>query len=101
MPKGQSLTRYQQGIVKRYYEHADDAAIQRLSELVSEIFLVPAGKPADALWKRAETALARTAIAKERAAAVVVSRDVKALAGLVADLSPGGKLAGVPRQHQS
>ena len=39
MAKHQNLSAYQQKIVKRYYEHADSITIQKLQELVSELYL--------------------------------------------------------------
>lgn len=93
MAKGQHLSKYQEGIVRRYYEHQDSVVSQKLSELVSEIYLAGPGKQADKLWKSVETALAKTPIDPKKIAAILESRDVKALARVVADLSPGGKLA--------
>jgi hypothetical protein len=92
MAKGQHLSRYQQGIVKRYYEHMDAATSQKLAELVSEIYLADGENAASKLWKSAATALAKTPAEPEKVAKIVASRDVKALAALVADLSPGGRL---------
>lgn len=94
MAKGQHLSAYQQGIVRRHYEHADTVAVQRLSELVSDIYLATGAKQVEKLWKSVEAALAKTPAPAARAAALVAARDVKGLAVLVADLSPGGRLAG-------
>lgn len=93
MPKGQPLTPYQQAIVRRHYQYQDAAAAQRLSELVSEIYLATTAKQADKLWKSVETYLAKTPAQPDRIARIVQSRDAKDLARLVSDLAPGGRLS--------
>ena len=86
MAKGQDLSRHQRGIVNRYYEHRDTIMAQKLSELVSDLYLAE-GKKAEALWKRVETALNNTAADPKRIAAVVGERDLGALAELASELS--------------
>lgn len=86
MPKGQPLTAYQQGIVKRYYEHKDGVLTQKLQELVSELYLADSPKKAEKLWKSAETALAGLKLDAAKVKAVVAARDVKGLAELIAKL---------------
>src|SRR5262245_61514636 len=54
-------TPYQKKIIKRYYDHADDIGYQRLSELVSELYLAE-GKKLDSLWKQVEKALAKVKV---------------------------------------
>ncbi|MBL8746353.1 MAG: hypothetical protein JNK58_08365 [Phycisphaerae bacterium] len=93
MAKGQHLSAYQKGIVKRYYEHQDTVLTQRLSELVSEVYLATGEKQADKLWKSVEQALAKTPVEPARIGKILATRDVKELARAVADLSPGGRLA--------
>lgn len=86
MAKRPDLTRHQKGIVNRYYEHLDTITITKLQEAVSELYLAE-GKAADRIWKRVETALARTGAADAAVRAVLEKRDVKALAELVARLA--------------
>lgn len=93
MAKGQHLSGYQRGIVKRYYEHQDTVSTQKLSELVSEIYLASGEKQAEKLWKSVELALNKTPAEPARIAKILATRDVKELARVVADLSPGGRLA--------
>ena len=85
MAKGQHLSRYQKGIVNRYYEHQDTILLNRLSEIVSELYLAE-GKAADRLWKRAATALEASKMETKRFAAVVEKRDVEGLARVVGDM---------------
>lgn len=86
MAKRPDLTSTQRKIVSRYYEHLDTITVQKLAESVSELYLAE-GKAADKLWKRVETALAKTSAGDARVRQILTSRDVAALAKLVADLS--------------
>lgn len=85
MAKRPDLTNTQRKIVSRYYEHLDTITVQKLAESVSELYLAE-GKAADRLWKRVETALAKTKASDARVRGILESRDVAALAGLVAEL---------------
>jgi hypothetical protein len=86
MAKRPDLTSRQRKIVDRYYQHLDTITITKLQELVSELYLA---EPAAAarLWKRAETALAKSAAGDAEVRRVLETRDVQALARLVQDLS--------------
>ena len=90
MAKGQFLSSYQQGIVKRYYKNKDTIATQKLGEIVSELYLVEADpkgkKKAERLWKSAETALLNAGANKARVAKVIEERDLKGLAEVVNNL---------------
>ncbi len=89
MAKGQHLSRHQQGIVRRYYEHMDTIALQKLGELVSDLYLADTPKKSEQLWKRVETALGRIASEEKDVRATLQSRDVTKLAELVNDLAAG------------
>ncbi len=71
MAKGQHLSKFQQGIVNRYYEHADTLSVSKLSELVSELAVATSPKAADKLWSRVEQALSRAGTPPARASAIV------------------------------
>jgi hypothetical protein len=89
MAKGQPLSRYQQGIVKRFYLHRGSILITRLQELVSDLALAE-GKQADRLWKRAEDALRKLEteppIPDSRIETICGNRDVAGLAQFVGEL---------------
>ncbi len=87
MAKGQHLSKYQQGIVNRYYENKDTIVLTRLAEIVSDLALCESEKKAASLWKRAETTLASAKIEPARIRAIVGAKDVKALATLVGEMS--------------
>ena len=86
MPKGQNLTPYQQGIVKRYYQNKDTLASQKLGEIVSDLYLETDAKKQARLWKAARTALANAGANPVRVDKIVADSDLKALAELVGEL---------------
>lgn len=77
------LSSYQKGVVKRYYEHKDDIAIQNLGEIVSELYTQTIPHRINALWKRAEAALVNAGVKEERYKDIVASRDLAGLAKLL------------------
>lgn len=87
MAKGQHFTPYQQGIVKRYYEHADSRLATSLQELLSNLAVAEPGKPADKLWKKAGELLTKAKVAPARAESIITARDLKALAELITQLT--------------
>jgi len=82
MAKGQHLSGYQQGIVKRYYNNLDNITMTKLQELVSDLYLAE-GKKAENLWKKAETLLAKTDARGAEVRALIEKRDIKKLAEVV------------------
>lgn len=85
----QNLSRYQQGIVKRYYENNDTIQSNKLSEIVSELWLAEDAKTQTKLWGQAQVALMRMGVDATRVAKVVGSRDLEALAKLVSQADAG------------
>lgn len=54
----ENYSRYQQSIIKRYYNNRDDIALQRAQELITELYLAEGKKRAkvwDTLCKNLET----------------------------------------------
>ncbi|HED52581.1 MAG TPA: hypothetical protein ENJ00_00050 [Phycisphaerales bacterium] len=82
MAKGQHLSRYQKGIVNRYYSNLDTITLTKLQELVSDLFLAE-GKKAETYWKKAESLLARTDAKASEVRRAVEGRDVTKLAEIV------------------
>ena len=89
MAKGQYHTRYQQGIVRRFYLHRGTILITRLQETVSDLALAE-GKKANALWKRAEDTLRKIEsdppLPERRIETICGNRDVAGLAKFVGEL---------------
>lgn len=100
MAKGQYLSAYQQGIVRRFYSHRDTVLSSRLAELVSELYLAE-GKAADKLWKRAEETMLKAGADAADVAKIVTPRDVAALAQVAGELSTGrgAKKASPPKKE--
>ena len=86
MAKGQYLSPYQKGIVKRYYQHKDAALTQKLGEVVSELYLESDPKKKERLWKSAHTALLNAGAAPSRVEKLVAEKNLAALAKLVGEL---------------
>jgi hypothetical protein len=78
-------TRYQQGIIRRFYQNRDQLAEQRLGELVGEIYLAE-GKKRDRLWKNAAAALAQVGLPQMRIDHLLEKRDPALLAALMKEL---------------
>jgi hypothetical protein len=76
-------SKYQEDLIRRYYEHRDDIMMQRLAELVSEIYLCTTPKKLDQLWERVRKALANLKMEQEIVDDLVGRRDVKLLAEIV------------------
>lgn len=61
------LTPHQQKIVKRYYDNLDGIGLQRLAELVSDLYLAT-GKKRQRVWESLEAAMKKLGIPDERIA---------------------------------
>jgi hypothetical protein len=78
-------TRHQQGIIKRYYRNLDKIQAQRLSELVTELYLAD-GKKRDKLWESAAAAMKKLEVPQQRIDHLVGKKDPALLARLVKEL---------------
>jgi hypothetical protein len=79
------LTPYQQKIVKRYYDNLDTLQLQRLSDLVAELYLAEDKKRAR-LWKNAAAAMQKLGVPQNRIDHLVKQANPALLAELVKDL---------------
>lgn len=80
------LTPHQRGLVRRYYEHRDEMMVQKVSEIVSELYTCTDEKKAGRLWRSARTALLHLHPGKARVESVIAQRDLTALAQLVGEV---------------
>ncbi|MBS0196630.1 MAG: hypothetical protein JSR77_07720 [Planctomycetes bacterium] len=85
MAGNQYLSKYQQGIVNRYYQHQDARVVQRLQELVSDLCVCTEEKAAAKKWAVFEREIAKTNADPVRVAKAVKARDLKAAAAIIAD----------------
>jgi hypothetical protein len=79
------LTPHQQKIVKRYYDNIDKVAVQRLAELVTELFLAE-GKKKERLWSQAISHMKHCGVAPSRIDHIQSQANVQLLASLVTEL---------------
>lgn len=86
MAEDRDYTPYQKRAIRRFYEHREEASLQRLSEIVSELYLCTSEKKAARLWEQAENACIRAGANKAWLKKVVVDRNVAGLAEIVQKL---------------
>jgi hypothetical protein len=81
----ENYSAHQQKIIKRYYDNQDTIQLQRLSELVTDLFLAE-GKKRQTVWKRIVSALEKLKVPADRIQNVQSKDDPKLLAKLVQEL---------------
>ena len=86
MAKGRHFTPYQKGVVKRYYEHRESIATQRLGEIVSDLYLCRSPNKAERLWKGARTALLNAGANKVEVEKLCSDQSLERLAKLAGEL---------------
>ncbi|QYU70969.1 hypothetical protein J4558_13035 [Leptolyngbya sp. 15MV] len=91
MSKGQHLTSYQRGIVRRYYANLDTLALQKLGEAVGELYLATDAKRATRLWESVAKQLPKVLDDPAEVARIVAGRDVKSLAEVVNNAAGPGR----------
>jgi hypothetical protein len=83
-------TPYQRKVISRYYEHHDAIQVQKLSELITEIYLAE-GKKRDRLWKQVGEALTRLGFPATRVEHLLARREVTLLPAILKELEARGK----------
>ena len=73
-------TPHQDRIIKRYYDNRDEIMLNRLGELVSELYLAEGASKLDRLWKRIATALDNLGTPPDVATRILEKRDPEVLA---------------------
>jgi hypothetical protein len=61
----QDFTPYQQKIIKRYYDNQDTIQLQRLADMVAELYL-STGKKRQRLWQSAAGAMQKLGVPQSR-----------------------------------
>ena len=79
---------FQQKVIKRYYDNKDQIDEQRLSELVTNLYLAPPKKQAK-MWESAEELMTRMKLPASRIAHVMETKDAAVLAKVVEELQKG------------
>jgi hypothetical protein len=83
-------SKHQQNIIKNYYQNRESISLQRLSELVTELYLAE-GKGREKQWKYIVSALEKLALPKDRIEHLRKKDDPRLLAQLVEELMAKGK----------
>lgn len=79
---------FQQKVIKRYYDNKDQIDEQRLSELVTNLYLAPPKKQAK-MWETAEELMTRMKLPASRITHVMETKDAAVLAKVVEELQKG------------
>ncbi len=82
MPK---RSNYQDRIIRNYYRNRDDIMLQRLGELVTDLYLAE-GKARAKLWKRVAEALTKLDVPKDQVQHVVQSDNPTLVANVLKKL---------------
>lgn len=78
-------SKHQQKIIKNFYDNREAAGLQRLQELVTELYLAE-GKKREKQWEYIEKALAKTGMKPDRIAHIRKSDDPALVAKVVEEL---------------
>ncbi len=76
---------HQQKIIKRYYENLDTIALQRLAELVGELYLAE-GKKKEKVWQNAVSAMKKLNVPESRIEHLTKTQKPEQVAELVKEL---------------
>ena len=81
----EDYSKHQQKIIKRYYDNIDQIAVQRLSEMVADIYLAT-GKKREKLWESVAAFMKKLELPQERIDHILGKKDPEVLAKLVKEL---------------
>lgn len=76
---------YQQGVIKRYYDNLPQASLDKLGELVTELYLAKTEKRRERLWQRVEKAMDAIKVPKSIAQHILTQRKPEILAANLED----------------
>ena len=83
-----AYSNYQKQVIKRYYDNRTQIDEQRLSELVTNLYL-SAGKKQERLWNTAKEIMERLKVPESRVEHVIKTADPAILAEVVKDVQRG------------
>ena len=73
-------TKYQESDIRQYYDNIETIMLQKLGELVTELYLAEAKKKQDNLWQRVHKAMIKLKIAPAIIEHIMQKRNVEILA---------------------
>lgn len=80
---------YQQRVIRDYYQNRDALALQKLGEMVTDLYLAE-GKARQRLWQRVAGALEKLKVSKKRIDHIVASDNPALVANLLKELLDKG-----------
>jgi hypothetical protein len=82
-------TPYQRKIIERYYDNRDQIMLDKLSTLVTDLYLADTKKKRDRLWERVAAAMSNLKVKDAIAAHILKSRSPELLATHLKDWIQG------------
>ena len=79
-------SKYQQKIIKNYYENRENISLQRAQEIITELYLSD-GKKRLKYWESLANHLAKLGVKQERIDRLIEQNDPQAAAEMINDLS--------------
>ena len=76
---------FQKGVIRRYYDNRDSIALQKLAEIVSELYVSESEAKQKRLWKSAHAQMLAAGVHAHEADHILAERDMGALAKVVSE----------------
>jgi len=76
---------YQEGVISRHYDNLDEIMLQKISELVTELYLADTPAKKDRLWQRAHKAMVKLNVPPAIINHIMEKADVQILAKILQD----------------
>ena len=73
-------SKHQKGVISRYYENLDSIMLQKLQELVTDLYLAGTKKKQKQLWQRVNNAMIKLKIHPEIISHIMKKQNVEILA---------------------
>ena len=80
-----NYSKYQQTVIKKYYDNLDSISLQQLQELVTELYLARNTPKENKLWQRVEKALRHLKVKTPIIEHIMTKRSAKVLADNLQD----------------
>jgi hypothetical protein len=81
----QDYSQYQQDVISKYYKNLDAIMLQKLSEMVTDIYLADSPAKADKLWDRVHKSMMKLEIPQQIIEHIMKKRSVEILAKNIQD----------------
>ena len=75
-----NYSKHQQDVISRYYDNIESIALQKLGELLTELYLTQDEAKKERLWQRVKKAMEKLKVKPKIIAHIMAKRDVEILA---------------------